>query len=167
MNYPAVAITAFGLTSLAAANPCSEGVVIARTFGNSRTALVEPGQAAVPQPYAPATLEEQIAEAEKGIVRERIWFYRGVVEDPSGKRMHGVKIDIFRSGSAGKSPVASTQSDSHGHFVVHLTNGEYTAVMQAKGFSPLIYIFEITYEGVEKELRFRLSQTARPGSSRS
>lgn len=167
MNYPAVALTAFGLTSLAASNPCSEGLVTVRTFGDSRTALMEPGQAAVPQPSAPATLEEQIAKAEKGIVRERIWFYRGVVEDPSGRRMHGVKIDIFRSGLGGKSPVASTQSDSHGHFVVHLTNGEYTAVMQAKGFSPLIYIFEITYEGVEKELRFRLSQAARPGSSRS
>jgi hypothetical protein len=80
------------------------------------------------------------------------------VEDPSGKRMRAVKIDIFRNGSGGRTPLASTRSDSHGHFVVHLTNGEYTAVMQAKGFSPLIYIFEITYEGVEKELRFRLNQ---------
>jgi hypothetical protein len=158
MNYPAVAMIAFGLTSLAAANPRSEGVAIARTFGNARTALVEPDQAVASNSSAPATLEEQIANAEKGIVRERIWFYRGAVEDSAGKRMHGVKIDIFRSASGGKNPMASTQSDSHGHFVVHLTNGEYTAVMQAKGFSPLIYIFEITYEGVEKELRFRLNQ---------
>jgi len=158
MNYPAVAMTAFGLTSLAAAHPCNEDVVIARTLGNERTALADPTQGGAPNPPAAATLEEQIAQAEKGIVRERIWFYRGVVEDPSGKRMRGVKIDIFRSGSGGKNPMVSTQSDSHGHFVVHLTNGEYTAVMQAKGFSPLIYIFEITYEGVEKELRFRLNQ---------
>ena len=156
MNYPAVAMTAFGLTSLAAANPCNGRAAIARIFGNTQTALVEPGQAAAAKP--PATLEEQIANAEKGNVRERIWFYRGVVEDPSGNKMRGVKIDIFRNGSGGKTPMASTQSDSHGHFVVHLTNGEYTAVMQAKGFSPLIYIFEITYEGVEKELRFRLNQ---------
>lgn len=161
MNYPAVAMTAFGLTGLAAANPCGEGVVIARTFGNSEAALVESGQAVAPKPSAPVALEEQIANAEKGIVRERIWFYRGVVEDPSGKRMRGVKIDVFRSGSGGKNPMASTQSDSHGHFVVHLTNGEYTAVMQAKGFSPLIYIFEISYEGAEKELRFRLNQAPR------
>src|SRR5438445_247491 len=82
-----------------ASNPCSEGVVIARTFGSAQTALVEPGQADASKPHAPATLEEQIAEAEKGIVRERIWFYRGVVEDSSGKKMRGVKIDIFRSGS--------------------------------------------------------------------
>jgi hypothetical protein len=121
MNYPAVAMTAFGLTSLAAGNPCSEGVPIARTFGNAQTALVEPGQVVAPKSPAPATLEEQVAKAEKGIVRERIWFYRGVVEDPSGKRMRGVKIDIFWSGSGGKGPLASTQSDSHGHFVVHLT----------------------------------------------
>ena len=158
MNYPAAAITAFGLTSLVAANPRSEDLAIARTFVNARTVLVDLGQAAAPKSPSPATLEEQIAEAEKGIVRERIWFYRGVVEDPSGKRLRGVKIDIFRSRSGGKAPVASTQSDSHGHFVTHLTNGEYTAVMQAKGFSPLIYIFEISYEGVEKELRFRLNQ---------
>jgi hypothetical protein len=158
MNYPAVVMTAFGLTSLATAHPCSDGAVVGRTFGKARTALVKPGQGGAPNPPAPATLEGQIAQAEKGIVRERIWFYRGVVEDPSGKRMRGVKIDIFRSGSGGKNPMASTQSDSHGHFLVHLTNGEYTAVMQAKGFSPLIYIFEITYEGVEKDLRFRLSQ---------
>ena len=158
MNYPAVAMTAIGLTSLAAANACSEVVAIARTFGTTRTTLVEPGQAVVPKSPAPATLEEQIAEAEKGIVCERIWIYRGFVEDSSGRRLRGVKIDIFRSRSGGKAPVASTQSDSHGHFVTHLTNGEYTAVMQAKGFSPLIYIFEISYEGVEKELRFRLNQ---------
>ena len=158
MNYPAVAMTAVGLTGLMAASPCSKGVAIVRTFSNVRTAVVEPGQAVVPKSSAPTSLDEQIAEAEKGIVRERIWFYRGVVEDPSGKRIRGAKIDIFRSGSGGKTPMASTQSDSHGHFVVHLTNGEYTAVMQAKGFSPLIYIFEITYEGVEKELRFRLNQ---------
>ena len=161
MNYPAVAMTAFGLTSLTTAHPCGEGLDIARSFGNARAALVEPGQGVAPNSPTPGTLEEQIAKAEKGIVRERIWFYRGVVEDPSGKRIRGVKIDIFRSGSGGKSPMASTQSDSHGHFVVHLTNGEYTAVMQAKGFSPLIYIFEITYEGVEKELRFRLNQAPR------
>ena len=158
MNYPAVAMTAFSLTGLAVANPCSEGAVIEHTFGNVQTFLAEMGQAAAPKSPAPAALEEQIANAEKGIVRERIWFYRGFVEDPSGKRMRGVKIDVFRSGSGGKNPMASTQSDSHGHFVVHLTNGEYTAVMQAKGFSPLIYIFEIGYEGAEKELRFRLSQ---------
>jgi hypothetical protein len=158
MNYPAVAMTAFGLTSLAVANPCSEGAAIARTFRNVQTAFVEPGQAAAQNSSTAATLEEQIAIAEKGIVRERIWFYRGVVEDPSGNRIRGVNIDVFRSGSRGKTRMASTQSDSHGHFVVHLTNGECTAVMQAKGFSPLIYIFEITYEGVEKELRFRLNQ---------
>jgi hypothetical protein len=156
MNYPAAAITAFGLAGLAAANPCSGGVVISRTFENAQTAGSV--QTIVAKPLAPDTLEDQIAKAEKGIVRERIWFYRGFVEDPSGKRMRGVKIDIFRSGSGGKTPMASTQSDSHGHFVAHLTNGEYTAVMQAKGFSPLIYIFEITSEGVEKELRFRLNQ---------
>jgi protocatechuate 3,4-dioxygenase beta subunit len=156
MNYPAVAITAFGLTSFAVATPRSESVVVARTLGNVQGTL--PGRAVAANSPAPATLEAQIAIAEKGIVRERIWFYRGVVEDSSGKRMRGVKIDIFQSGSGGKSPRASTQSDSHGHFVVHLTNGEYTAVMQAKGFSPLIYIFEISYEGVEKELRFRLNQ---------
>ena len=161
MNYPAVAMTAFGLTSLATAHSCSEGLDIAHTFGNARAAFVEPGQGVAPNPPAPGTLEEQIAQAEKGIVRERIWLYRGVVEDSAGKRMRGVKIDIFRSGSGGKSPMASTQSDSHGHFVVHLTNGEYTAVMQAKGFGPLIYIFEISYEGVEKELRFRLNQAPR------
>ncbi len=161
MNYPAVAMTAFGLTSLAAANPWSEVMVTARSFGNARTPLVERSQAVAPKSPAPATLAEQITEAEKGIVRERIWFYRGVVEDHSGKRMRGVKIDIFRSGSGGKNPMVSTQSDSHGHFVVHLTNGEYTAVMQAKGFSPLIYIFEISYEGAEKELRFRLNQAPR------
>jgi Carboxypeptidase regulatory-like domain len=158
MNYPAVAMTAVGLANLVAAYPCSEGVAIARSFGNARTALVDPGQVVAPKSPSPDTLEEQIAAAEKGIVRERIWFYRGFVEDSSGKRMRGVKIDVFRSGSGGKTPMTSTQSDSHGHFVVHLTNGEYTAVMQAKGFSPLIYIFEITYEGVEKELRFRLNQ---------
>ena len=158
MNYSAVAITAFGLTSLAAANPCSVRMAIARTFGIAEHVLVEPGRAAVAQSPAPAALEEQIANAEKGNVRERIWFYRGVVEDPSGRTMRGVKIDVFRSGSRGKAPMASTQSDSHGHFVVHLTNGEYTAVMQAKGFSPLVYIFEITYEGVQKELRFRLNK---------
>ncbi len=161
MNYPAVAMTAFGLTSLATAHSCGEGLDIARTFGNARAALVEPGQGVASHSPKPGTLEEQIAKAENGIVRERIWFYRGVVEDPSGKRIRGVKIDIFRSGSGGKSPMVSTQSDSHGHFVVHLTNGEYTAVMQAKGFSPLIYIFEIAYEGVEKELRFRLNQPPR------
>jgi hypothetical protein len=137
MTYPAVAMTAFGLTSLAAVTPRGESVGSARTFGNAQTALVEPGQAAVPESSAPATLEEQISKAEKGIVRERIW--------------------IYRNGSGGRRPLASTRSDSHGHFVVHLTNREYTAVMQAKG-CPLIYIFEITYEGVEKELRFRLNQ---------
>jgi hypothetical protein len=158
MNYPAVAMTAFGLTSLAAVTPQGESVGSARTFGNAQSALVELGQAAVPESSAPATLEEQISKAEKGIVRERIWIYRGIVEDPAGKRMRAVKIDIFLSGSGGRTPLASTQSDSHGHFVVHLTNGAYTAVMPAKGFSPLIYIFEITYEGVEKELRFRLNQ---------
>jgi hypothetical protein len=158
MNYPAVAMTAVGLTGLMAPSPSSKGVAIVWTFGNARTAVVEPGQTAAPKSPAPATLEEQIASAEKGIVRERLWFYRGYVEDFSGKRMRGVKIDIFRSGSGGKTPMTSTQSDSHGHFVVHLTNGEYTAVMHAKGFSPLIYIFEITYEGVEKELRFRMNQ---------
>lgn len=156
MNYPAVAMTAFGLTSLAAATPCSEGVAIGRTFEVAEH--VEPGQAAVAQSPTPGALEEQIANAEKGNVRERIWFYRGVVEDPLGKTMRGVKIDVFRSGSRGKAPVAAAQSDSHGHFVVHLTNGEYTAVMQAKGFTPLVYIFEITYEGVQKELRFRLNR---------
>jgi protocatechuate 3,4-dioxygenase beta subunit len=158
MNYPAVAMTAFGLTGLMAASSSSKGAAIVQPFGNARTVVEEPGQMAAPKSPAAATLEEQIASAEKGVARERLWFYRGFVEDSSGKRMRGVKIDIFRSGSGGKAPVASTQSDSHGHFVTHLTNGEYTAVMQAKGFSPLIYIFEITYEGVEKELRFRLNQ---------
>jgi Carboxypeptidase regulatory-like domain len=159
MNYPAVAMTAVGLTGLAAVTPRNESVVIARTLGNVQTPAAS--QEAVPKLPVSPTLEEQIAAAEKGIVRERIWFYRGFVEDSSGKRMHGVKIDIFRSGSGGKTPMASTQSDSRGHFVIHLTNGEYTAVMQAKGFSPLIYIFEITYEGAEKELRFRLKQAPR------
>jgi hypothetical protein len=77
---------------------------------------------------------------------------------PRGRECAGVKIEILRSGSGGNAPMVSTQSDLHGHFVDHLTNGAYTAVMQAKGFSPLIYIFEITYEGVEKDLRFRLNQ---------
>ena len=75
---------------------------------------MEPGRAVAPKSSASVALEEQIAAAEKGIARERIWFYRGFVEDPSGKRMHGMKIDIFRSGSGGKTPMASTQSDSQG-----------------------------------------------------
>jgi len=82
------------------------------------------------------TLEEQIGTAEKGIVRERIWEDQGFVEDPAGKVMSGVKIDVFRSGTGRKDALASTKSD----FVVHLTNGSYTAVMQAEGCRPLIYI---------------------------
>jgi len=150
MSFSLAATGVLGLAALLIAPASAEASKIEMFSENVQSAAV----------VAEQTLEQQIATAEQGIVRERIWVYRGFVEDASGKKMHGVKIDVFRSGSGGKNPLATTRSDSRGHFLVHLTNGNYTAVMQAQGFSPLIYIFEISYEGVEKELRFRLARTS-------
>ena len=149
MSFSLAATGVLGLAALVVALASAEASRIEMFSANAQSAAV-----------AEQTLEQQIATAEQGIVREQIWVYRGFVEDASGKKMHGFKIDVFRSGSGGKNPLATTRSDSRGHFLVHLTNGNYTAVMQAQGFSPLIYIFEISYEGVEKELRFRLARTS-------
>jgi hypothetical protein len=147
MNLLALAASCLGLASFVAANPSNAVRAVGSEF------RLAPKQ----RHPEPPTLEQLISDAEKSFVRERLWLYQGFVEDPSGTRVRGVKIDVFRSGSGGKTPLATTRSDSRGHFLVHLTNGEYTAVLKAQGFRPLIYIFEITYEGAEKELRLRLA----------
>ena len=108
------------------------------------------------RPPRPPTLEQRIAAVEGSGAIERLQKFKGIVVDPAGAGIRQVKIQIFQEGSGGKDRVATTKSDATGHFSAHLVKGTYTAMLQAQGFSAQIQVFEITEEGVQKDLRIRL-----------
>jgi Carboxypeptidase regulatory-like domain len=94
------------------------------------------------RPPPPPTLDERVVAAEAAGGAE-IRQFAGHVVDPAGNVVPQTKLEVFKKGSRGKGRRAKTESDASGHFFAHLSDGSYTAVFSAQGFSTYIGVFEI------------------------
>ena len=95
-----------------------------------------------PRTPPPPSFEDRILAAENA-TPARLRHFEGVVLDPSAGVVPQTRISVFKKGSRGKLQTAKTKSDAAGHFFAHLSDGSYTAVFSAPGFSTYIVVFEI------------------------